>query len=88
MNEEVEMSTNHEQKTARSQKKYLWFGFGNYSGQPIQQIGGGIVRDPNLLEDIGSSAAGRSPLVSILAAVIGFTLFVILLVWGISLLVN
>lgn len=79
------MTTGKKQETGQSQKKYLWFGFGNYSAQPIQQMGGGIVRDPNLLQDtVQNSASERSPVVRIAAAVIGFTLIVLLLVWGLS----
>jgi hypothetical protein len=86
MNKEAEMTPGKKQETGQAEKKYLWFGFGNYGGQPIQQIGGGIVRDPDLLDGIGPSKPARSPLIYVFTALIGFTLLVLLLVWGISLL--
>jgi hypothetical protein len=36
-------------RDARSSRKRLWFGFGNYAANPSLHIGGGYVRDPNLL---------------------------------------
>ena len=77
------------QGEGKTKKKYMWFGFGNYGGQPIQQIGGGIVRDPNLLQNtLQNSESERSPVVRIGATVIGFTCVVLLLVWGLALFIK
>lgn len=80
------------QSEDRLRKKYLWFGFGNYGGQPIQQIGGGSVRDPDLLENLyktPSEERSQYPyFVYIAAGLVALTLVVILVVGVISLFVR
>jgi hypothetical protein len=88
MSKEAEMTTSKKQETGQSPKKYLWFGSGNYGGRPTQQIGGGIVRDPNLIEELRDPSPGRSPIIYVGGGVIGFTVLVILFVWGISLFIH
>ena len=41
-----------EQVDDKPRKKHLWFGYGSYGSQPNLQIGGGVVRDPNLVEKL------------------------------------
>lgn len=73
-------------------KKYLWFGYGNYGGQPNIQTPAGNVRDPGLFEELSKeSRTERSPMtffVCATIAVIGLMGFVMLLSWGISLVVR
>ena len=90
MIKEVEMTElNKVKKTAEPPRKYLWFGYGNYAGQPNIQTPAGNIRAPGFFEEPSEEMkTDHSPstmLMRILSAVIGFTLFVMLLVWGLSL---
>jgi len=83
---------NKGQKADQRPKKYLWFGYGNYGGQPNIQTPAGNIRAPGLFEELSEeSKTERSPLtlfMRVSIAVIGFTLLVMLLVWGISLILR
>ena len=72
------------QESGRSKKRYLWFGFGNYGGQPTQQIGGGYIRNPDMLEKKGGRFSATY-FAYIVAGVILLTLLAMLLAWAISL---
>jgi len=73
-------------------KKYLWFGYGNYGGQPNIQTSMGNIRDAGLFEALSKeSKTERSPMTFFMyaaIAVIGLMLFVMLLAWGLSLVVR
>ena len=77
------------QKADRGSKKYLWFGYGNYTAQGNLQIPAGNVRDPGLLEELSKGAkTERSPMAFFACAVIavaGLMGFVMLLAWGVTL---
>ena len=77
------------QKADRRPKKYLWFGYGNYGGQPNLQIGGGNVRDPRLFEILSDNrktdASPMTIFMWVISAVIGLTMLVMLLAWAPSL---
>jgi hypothetical protein len=83
---------NKGQKADQCPKKYLWFGYGNYGGQPNIQTPAGNIRAPGLFEELSEeSKTERSPLtlfMRISIAVIGFTVLVMLLVWVISLILR
>lgn len=77
------------QQADRRAKKYLWFGYGNYTAQGNLQIPAGNVRDPGLLEPLSKeSKTERSPMGFFgcaVLAVAGLMFFVMLLAWGLSL---
>lgn len=75
------------QGEAKPQKKRMWFGFGNYGGQPFLQIGGGYVRDPGPVETLFKTSK-EHPWSIFLYAVLGLAavmLLVMLAAWVISL---
>lgn len=76
-------------KTERGAKKYLWFGYGNYTAQGNLQIPAGNVRDPGLFEELSKeSKTERSPMAFFTCAaiaVVGLMGFVMLLAWGVTL---
>ena len=80
------------QKADQRPKKYLWFGFGNYSGLPNLQVGGGNVRDPGLFEELlKTSKTERSPttfFVYVAAGLIGLMALALLLAWGLLLILR
>ena len=80
------------QKADRRPKKYLWFGYGNYTGQGNLQIPAGNVRDPGIFEELSKQPkAGRSPMAFFgcaAAGVVGLMLFAMLVAWGYSLIVR
>jgi len=85
MNQEVEMTKLEKgPESGQSKKRYLWFGFGNYGGQPTQQIGGGFVRNPDMLEKKGGRFS-VTYFAYIAGGVILLTLLVMLVAWAISL---
>ena len=85
MNKEVKMTRfEKRQEPGQSKKRYLWFGFGNYGGQPTQQIGGGFIRNPDMLEKKGGRFS-RTYFAYIAGGVILLTLLVMLVAWAISL---
>ena len=93
MNEEVAMTeVNKERKANQRPKKYLWFGYGNYGGQPNIQTPAGNIRDTGLFEELSrKSKTERSPMTFFIYAtitVIGVMVFVMLLAWGLSLIVR
>lgn len=73
------------QKADRRPKKYLWFGYGNYTVQGNLQIPAGNVRDPGVFEELSKdSQTKRSPMTFFACAtvaVIGFMGVVMLLAW-------
>ena len=77
------------QKADRRPRKYLWFGYGNYSGQPNIQTPAGNIRDPGLFEELSEEPkTERSAItyfVGIAVAVIALTMLTMLLAWGLSL---
>ena len=77
------------QKPDRGSKKYLWFGYGNYTAQGNLQIPAGNVRDPGLFEELSKkSKTERSPMAFFACAgiaVAGLMVFAMLLAWGVSL---
>ncbi len=79
-------------KADQRPKKYLWLGYGNYGGPPNNQIGGGIIRDPSLFEELSKNTkTERSSITCFMYAVaasVGLTVLVMLLAWGISLVVR
>jgi hypothetical protein len=87
MNQEAEMTKLEKgQESGQPKKRYLWFGYGSYGWQPTQQIGGGLIRNPDMLEKKG----GRFSVTYfgyIVMAVVLLTLFVMLVAWAVSLFV-
>jgi len=83
---------NKGQQADQPNKKYLWFGYGNYSANPNLQIGGGNIRDPGLFAMFfRTEKIERSPMiffVYILAGLIGLAALTMLLAWGVSLLLS
>lgn len=79
-------------KADKSPKKYLWFGYGNYGGSPTNQIGGGTIRDPGLVEMLyKDTKTERSRMTCFMYAVavsVGLTVLVMMLAWGLSLAVR
>ena len=73
------------QKTGQRAKKYLWFGYGNYSGLPNLQIGGGYVRDSGLFDGLlEESKTKRSAVpffIYAILALLGCMGFAMLLAW-------
>lgn len=50
---EVQMDPKHTGlEEMKVQKKYLWFGYGVYGGQPTLQVGGGMVRNTDMVEKL------------------------------------
>jgi hypothetical protein len=80
------------QKADERQKKFLWFGYGNYGSQPNLQIGGGYVRNPavfeELLEQPKTQRSSITFFMYVVAALIGLMAFAILFAWGISLVIR
>jgi hypothetical protein len=80
------------QKADRRAKKYLWFGYGNYTAQGNLQIPAGDVRAPDMMQPLSEeSKIGISPLrlfAYTTAVVVGVMLFVMLLAWVFSLIVG
>ena len=72
------------QESGHAKKRYLWLGFGNYGGQPTQQIGGGFIRNPDMLDKQGERFSVPY-FVYLAVGVILFTLLIILVAWAISL---
>ncbi len=71
------------QGKGKTQTKYMWFGFGNYGGQPFQQIGGGYVRDPGPFEKLFKSAKEeRSPASLFIYIVLGLVAVMLLVMVG------
>ena len=85
-------SQNKGQQADQHNKKYLWFGYGNYGANPNLQVGGGNIRDPGLLETFfKTEKTERSSMiffVYILAALIGLASLTMLLAWVVSLLLR
>ena len=85
MNQEAEMTKFEKgQESVQPKKRYLWFGYGNYGSLPYQQIGGGFIRNPDMVE----KRDGRFSVtyfVYIAVVVILLTLLVMLVAWAISL---
>jgi len=81
-----------EQKAGQRPKKYLWLGYGNYGGSPNPQIGGGIIRDPSLIEklykDTKMELSSKTCFMYAVAVSVGLTVLVMLLAWGLSLIVR
>ena len=79
------------QGEGKTQKKYMWFGFGNYGGQPFQQIGGGYVRDAGPFEKLfKTSKEQRSPwgfFVYVALGLLAVMLLVMVGAWVVSLLI-
>jgi hypothetical protein len=77
------------QQADQRAKKYLWFGYGNYTTQGNLQLPAGNVRDPGMLEPLSKeSRTERSPMAFFgcaIVAVVGLMAFVMLLAWGMSL---
>ena len=80
------------QKADKRPKKYLWFGYGNYGGSPTNQIGGGTIRDPGLVErlykDTKTERSRLTCFMYVVAVSVGLTVLVMLLAWGLSLVVR
>jgi hypothetical protein len=80
------------QKTDQRHKKFLWFGYGNYGGQPNLQIGGGYIRNPDVVEELFEEPKTERSSITffmyVVSALIGLTAFAILFAWGISLVVR
>ena len=80
------------QKADRRAKKYLWFGYGNYTAQGNLQIPAGNVRDPGVFEELSKeSNAERSPMTFFACAAVavaGLMAFVMLLAWVVSLILG
>lgn len=83
---------NKGQQADRRNKKYLWFGYGNYSGQGNLQIPAGNVRDPGVFDELSKEPKIERSQMRFFAwsaiLVIGIMLFVMLLAWGITLVVR
>jgi hypothetical protein len=93
MNKEVAMTElDKERKADQRSKKYLWFGYGNYGGQPNIQTPAGNIRDTGFFEELSKKTkTERSPVKVFMyatMAVIGVMVFVMLLAWGLSLIVG
>lgn len=77
------------QKADRRPRKYLWFGYGNYTAQGNLQIPAGDVRAPDMLAAMSKESKGEhSPMAffgCVLAALVGLTALAMLLAWGLSL---
>lgn len=77
------------QKADRRPKKYLWFGYGNYTGQGNLQIPAGDVRNPGVIDTLSRDPkTERSPITLFACAAVavaGVMLFVMLLAWVVSL---
>ena len=80
------------QNADRHPKKYLWFGYGNYGGQPTRQIPVGNVRDPGFFEELSNQPKSeRSPMMFFMwatIALIGLMAFLMLLAWVVSMVVR
>ena len=76
------------QKADQRPQKYLWFGYGNYGGQPNIQTPVGNIRDPGLFEELSKESKAQRSLMTFFMcaaiAVIGVMVLVMLLAWGIS----
>ena len=77
------------QKEGKRKKKFLWFGYGNYGGNPNPQIGGGFIRDPGLLEETLKDTKEERPsvktyLVNFAMALIGLIILALLATWILS----
>ena len=71
----------------KPQEKRMWFGFGNYSGQPLLQLGGDFVRDPAHMEALLKTSK-KHPWSLFLYAVLGLALVMLLVMlaaWVVSL---
>ena len=93
MSKEVEMTElDKGQKADKRPKKYLWLGYGNYGGSPNPQIGGGIIRDPGLFEELykgtKTGLSSKTCFMYAVAVSVGLTVLVMLLAWGLSLVVR
>jgi hypothetical protein len=42
---------NQHAKGRKAEEEYLWYGYGTYGIQPNVQLGGGLARDPQILEE-------------------------------------
>ena len=77
------------QDEGKPKKKHLWFGYGSYGSQPDLQIGGGYVRDPNLLEKLSktpNTERFQFPYFMYIAVgIVVLTLFLMLVAWVFSL---
>lgn len=73
-------------------KKYLWFGYGNYTAQGNLQIPAGDVRNPDIFEALSKEQKTKRSPMSFFAcaavAVIALMAFVMLLAWGYSLVIR
>ena len=81
-----------EQKAGQRPKKYLWLGYGNYGSSPNPQIGGGIIRDPGLVEELykgtKTGLSSQTCFMYVVAASVGLTVLIMLLAWGLSVVVR